>query len=232
MAELTPTDTSVTTKVSTDLAWARHHLFLTGVVLVLTFAGIYGVLNLVARDRAANDSKWQAILAAQTAQFTEENKKRDAENAASKQEILQIAQSMAARNTQVAQQVKTDATLSAQEAAQRLTQQTKAQPGEVTAQGNNLLVDLPISRGIVTSLDLLPAAQENLTDTQKQLAAQAQISTNLQADVSGLRTLNTDQQKACQAQIAAVKAQARKEKLKAFVIGFFSGVIGARVLGI
>ena len=232
MAELTPTDTSITTKLSADLAWARHHLFLMAVVLVLTFAGIYGVLNLVARDRAANDSKWQAILAAQTAQFTEENKKRDAENAASKQEILQIAQSIANRNTQVAQQVKTDATLSAQEAAQRLTQQTKAQPGEVTAQGSNLLVDLPISRGIVTALDLLPAAQADLTDTQKQLAAQTQISTNLQADVSGLRTLNQDQQKACQAQVAAVKAQARKSKLKWFLAGLVTGFVGARAAGI
>jgi hypothetical protein len=230
--ELTPTDTSVATVITNDLSWVKHHLILAAFVVVIAFFGVYAVESLISSHDSKNDAKWQAILAAQTAQFTEENKKRDAENAASRAEILQIAQSIASRNTQVAQQVKTDATLSAQEAAQRLAQQTKAQPGEVVAQGNNLLVDLPISRGIVTSLDLLPAAQANLTDTQKQLAAQTQISTNLQSDVSGLRTLNQDQQKACTAQVAAVKAQARKSKTKIGAIFLGIGIVVARLAGI
>lgn len=246
MAELAPTDTSITTKISADLAWARHHLFLLAVVLVLAFAGIYGVESLISSRAAQNDAKWQGILAAQTAQtqmisnqLNQDEKNWQAQNAQQQQIIGQLAQTIAKRNEAAANQQKTDASLSAVEAAQRLSQQTHAKPGEVTAQGDTVIATLPVARTVVGAFDLLDTVQANLTDTQKQLSSESVINTNLQANVaaqknlvSALRTENTDQQKACVAQVSAVKAQARKSKLKWFGIGYIAGFVSARLLGI
>lgn len=246
MAELTPTDTSITTKVSADLAWARHHLFLLAVVLVLAFAGIYGIESLIAKHDQTADAKWQQILALQNAQTQELKQEIAANELKHAQEetqnlalIGQLATAMEKRDAATVKQTKIDATLSAADAAQRLSQQTGAKPGEVTAQGDNLLVDLPISRGIVTSLDLLPTVQADLADTKNQLKAEISIAANAQSDTADqkklagkLQTTIDEDGKACDARVADVKSDARKSKTKIAAIFTVVGVIAARLLGI
>lgn len=242
---MTP-DVSITSKVTADIAWARHHLFLLLAVVVLVFAGVFGVESLVAKH---DDSKWEQtkqLLAAQQAQtkqlsdqYAADKKQRDAENAAKDAEILQLVQTIQKRDAATQKQVQIDSSLSAQEAAQRLSQQTKASPGEITAQGNNLLVDLPISRGIVTSLDRYFAAQVDLLDTQKQLADETVKFNNAQSDVKeqkgivgALQTTLGTQQQACQQHIDQINSDARKSKTK--IAGIFTvvGIIAAKFLGI
>jgi len=142
----------------------------------------------------------------------------------------QLSAQQNARNVQLATQVKTDATLSAQQAADRLTQQTNAASGEITASGNNVTVDLPMSRQLVTNLDMLPVVEANLADTQKQLANETQIATTAEADVVaqkaeivGLNKQLADSAVACTAAVNVEKAKARKGKLKFFGIGFIVG---------
>jgi hypothetical protein len=232
--------------VKADFTWLKQHLILVAFAALLVFGGVYFVDGLLSKHAAENDAKWQSILKTQQAQTQAISNQlnQDEANWAQVQAKLlaanqQLASAIATRDSAAQKQTQTDATLSASEAAQRLAQQTGAKPGEIAAQGDNISVDLNISRGIVTSLDLLPAAQADLVDTKKQLANETDIATNSQADVaaqknlvSALRTENTDQQKACVAQVSAVKAAARKSKLKWFGIGYVAGFVSARILGI
>src|SRR4029077_15528750 len=118
-----------------------------------------------------NSAKYEAIFAAQTqqTQILQKQLQADEEQSAQIEARLlaqnsQLAQQISARNQAVVAQVKSDATLSTQDAAARLSQQTNATAGEVTAQGNNVTIDLPITRAVVSALDELPVVQANLAD--------------------------------------------------------------------
>lgn len=228
---MTP-DTSITSKVTADIAWARHHLFLLLAVVVLVFAGVYGVESLLANARAEKDAQWKSVVAADQARLATDEANWQQQFQVLSAQNTHLLTAIQARDSALAVQQKKDATLSANDAAQRLAQQTKAAPGEVTAQGNNLLVDLPISRGIVTSLDELFTIRTDLADTKMQLANETTIAGNTQKDLSEQKTANSDQVKACAAQVADVKAQARKSKTKIAAIFTIVGIVAARLLGI
>jgi hypothetical protein len=226
----TPED--ITSKVATDLAWARHHLFLLAAVSILVFAGVFGVESLLAKHDAQKDAQWKAVVAADQQRLATDEANWAQQFQALTAQNTQLLSAIQTRDAALVVQQKKDATLSANEAAQRLSEQTKAAPGEVTAQGNNLLVDLPISRQIVTSLDQLPVLVANLADMKTQLANETTIANNAQADATAQKKINTDQVEACKAQVADVKAQARKSKTKIGGIMFTLGIIAARLLGI
>jgi hypothetical protein len=228
----TPADTSITSKVTSDLNWVKHHLILIVIVGLLVYGGVFGVESVVAKHDALKDAQWKAVVAADQQRLATDEANWQQQFAALSAQNTQLLKAMEARDAAAAIQQKKDASLSATEAAQRLSEQTKAAPGEVTAQGNNLLVDLPISRGIVTSLDQLPAVQADLADTKTQLANETTIAGNAQKDVADLKQKSIDQDKACQAQIADVKSQARKSKTKIATIALGVGIVVARLLGI
>jgi hypothetical protein len=236
----------VVTIVKADLSYIRHHIFLLTTVVILVFGSVYGVESLIASHDAANNAQWRAILQAQIVQtqaiadkLTSDEKTWAQQNAAQQAVIAQLTNSIIQRDKTTAVQVQHDTTLSAVEAAQRLSQQTKSQPGEVLAQGDNILLNLPISRQIVASLDQLPTLQLDLVDIQKQLISETTIATNLQNNVDGQQNLiasmkvqATDADRSCKADIATLKAQARKSKLKWFGLGVVVGLVSARFLGI
>ena len=242
MATETASTATTNSTVTGDLAYLKHHAILLAVVGMLILGGVYGVENLVARHDANNDAKWQSILAAQTAQTQVLQKQLSTDE----QNWAQIQASLLAQNANLAadlakisqktqEDVKHDATLSAQEAATRLSQQTGATSGEVVVQGNAVVLDLPITRRIVGDLDLLAGTQATLSDTQKQLTNETVLFTNSQADLSETKKLVdsqqtqlTDADKACKAEVAAIKAKHRKTIVKVALaclsIGFGIGV--------
>jgi hypothetical protein len=241
MTDTAPTPTP--SIIAKDYAWVTHHLISLALVGILTIGGIYGVESLIAKHDSQNSAKYEAILAAQTQQTQTLQKQLQADEEQSAQieaQLLaqnsQLAQQISARNQAVVAQVKSDATLSTQDAAARLSQQTNATAGEVTAQGNNVTIDLPITRAVVSALDELPVVQANLDDTQKQLVNETTIATNAQTDATDAKkviaaqvTQMADADKACKADIATVKAQARKSGLKWFLIGLVTGLVGGHV---
>lgn len=234
------------TTVKNDLTWVKGHIFLLVVVMILVFVGVFGILNVLEKHDKERATELQQILAAQTQQtqilttkLTQDEANWSVENAANRQLISTLAQSITKRDSALANQAKTNATLSAEAASQRLTQQTAAGPGEIAAQGDTVTMDLPVTRQVVQLLDTLPVVQADLADTQKQLGAETVVATNLQANlteqkdlVGSLQTQNTDQVKACAAQVKDLKAQARKGKAKWFGIGFISGFLFHFVAGV
>lgn len=229
-----------------DITWLKTHLLLLIIVVLLAFGSLYGIESIIAKHDTANSDQWKAILQAQTIQTQSiadklaADEKTWAQQTAAQQAIIsQLASSIVQRNNVLAGRIKQDSTLSATEAAQRISQLTAAQPGEVTAQGDTVQLDLSVSRTVTTDLDRLPVVQADLTDTQKQLSAQTVITTVLQSDIDdkqklidAMKTEAVDADKSCKAEITSVKASARKSKLKWFGIGFLIGLVSAHFIGI
>jgi hypothetical protein len=85
----------------------------------------------------------------------------------------------------------------------------------------------------VEQLDSIPVLQANLTDTQSELTntktelSDANVLVGQQKqEITGLTQQNADQVKADNAEIANVKAQARRSRLKWFGAGVVVGFIG------
>lgn len=228
---------TVVSVIAKDWSWFVSHLVALILVGALVAGGVYGVESLIAKHDAATLAKDNAALATVVAQNQTLISEAQSKDALLQQAIASLSAANAqlsaqqnARNVQLATQVKTDATLSAQQAADRLTQQTKAAPGEITASGNNVTVDLPMSRQLVTDLDMLPVVTANLADETTKLTNETTLATTAEADVtaqkaeiSGLNTQLADSAVACAAEVKTEKAKARKGKLKWFGIGFIVG---------
>jgi len=231
-----------------DLNYLKHHILLLAITGAFVIAGIWGVESLVAKHDIATEAKYNSLLAAQVQQNASVEAQITAQEA-HYQEIektllaqnAQLSKTILDENTAIAKQRQADATLSAQQAAERISQQVKAAPGEVTANGNNVIADLPVARSIASSLDLLVGTQSELADTQTQLKNETTIDANDKSTIgqqttliAGLKKQNDDQIVACAAQVSAVKATARKNSLKwfakGFVTGLVTGIIGKRLL--
>lgn len=97
---------------------------------------------------------------------------------------------------------------------------------DITNTTAGLIITEDGARQTVSQLELVPTLQQNLSDSQTiisnkddQITAQNNLTSGLQSQVVGLNTQITDADKACKAQITAVKAKARNGKWKAFGIG-------------
>lgn len=237
MSETPTQDVSTLTitrrSLANELSWFKHHIILLAVVVVLVIGSVYGIESVIAKARSEESSKWQAISQAQTEQvktlsdkLTVDESIRAQENAQQNAILVQLATAISQRDKAVAVQIQKDATLDAAGAAQKITQQTKAQPGEVVAQGNNVQMDLSVSRIVASNQDLLPAVQLDLTDTKKQLVSETTIANNYQSDVvqeadlvTSMKVQEASADKACKSEISNVKAQARKSKIKYLLFG-------------
>lgn len=231
----TPTITSV---ISSDWSWFVSHLVSLVVCGALVVAGIYGIEKLVADHDLASSAKYTQILntqAAQTAAIQKQQQTDEAHFTVIETALLaqnaQLTRQITTRNQTAAVQVSADANLSAVQAAARLSQQTGANSGQIVSTNNSVTMDLPITRVITADLDRLSLAQSDLADTQHLLANETTVAQNAQTDAADAKkviasqTLQlADADKACQAQIKVVKAQARKGKLVAFLTGLGIGL--------
>lgn len=228
-----PTPVATNTAILNDLKWIATHAILLLILGGLTLGGVYTVESLAAKKDAALADKYQQVLTAQTQQtqtlqqqlaiFEAQETQRDA---AYQKTIAQLTQSIAQRDANEQKQQQTDQSLDAQDAANRLSQQTSATPGEVAVSGNNIIMDLPLARNVVSDLDRLNSVTGDLADTQSQLKAQQALTADAQQDDAQQKTLVAAQQKqladaqtACNAEVKAAKAQGRKSGIKGFFIG-------------
>lgn len=241
---MSTTPTLVPTSVTNDLNWLKTHAILLIIIIALAFGVTYGIEYIIASHDAKTASNWEQILQTQTAQtkvlsdkLTSDEQNWSQQNTQQENIISQLATAMSKRDQATVVQVKQDATLSATDAAQTITVQTKSQPGEVLAVGDNVQLSLSASRTVASGLDLLPTVQEDLSDTKKQLTSETIIATNLQSNVTDQKTLidamnvtSADADKTCKAQITSLKADARKSKLKWFAIGYVLGLVSGRFI--
>jgi hypothetical protein len=185
-----------------------------------------------AQTIAAVQSQKDAAIAAQVASdkaaFDALQTKLQAEDAA-------LVQANVALATALTKQQKTDATLPPTDLVARWNSLVPSANVTVSTNGETL----PNSGAVATvqQLEIIPVQQQELTNEQTLVAngntlavAQAKQVTDLTAQVTGLKLQSIDDAKVCQAQIAVVKADARKSKRRWFIAGFVAG-IATRIFG-
>ena len=181
---------------------------------------------------AAQDASKNAAIAAQVAS---DKAAFDALQAKLQAEDDALVQANVALATALTKQQKTDATLPPTDLVARWNALVPQAAASVTTNG----VTLPSTGAIATvqQLEIIPVQQEEITNEQTLVAngnalavAQTKQVADLTSQVTGLKLQSVDDAKVCQAQIAVVKADARRSKRRWFIAGFVAG-IATRIFG-
>jgi hypothetical protein len=217
------------------------------IVAMVLLAGSWGLNHFLNNAAARSETRATAAEAALTAQ-----KSQDAQNASTVAQVTQqyaaivqtlqaqnasLAASLAQRQAVVVAQQHTDASLPVADLANRLKTIGNAPKGSISVLGSHIEIDQPGAVAITQTLETIPALQADLKDTQGALGATqaAQDKANeVIADqgkqITGLNLTLVDADKACKAQVAAVKAEGRKNSMKwfkrGFGLGFLTGLLG------
>lgn len=184
--------------------------------------------QVVAAVQQEKNEETAKLVAQQAADMKVLNDKVQAQNAALEQANLALV-------TALTKQQKIDATMSTPEVAQRWMQLVPASTVKPTPSGVTL--DDASAHATVSELEKAPvltkqleASHEELTNAQLLLSVSGQQVTTLNTQVTGLQLKSVDDAKVCAAQIAVVKADARKSKRKWAVVGAITGFIMRQVV--
>jgi hypothetical protein len=208
---------------------------------VLWFA-IGKVDGIIAKHDDANLKQAQIVATAQedknaaiAAQVASDKAAFDALQAKLQAQDAALVQANVALATALTKQQKVDSQMNPSELVDRwnvLVPNAQATP---VAAGVN--VSSAGALATVTQLELIPAQQQELVNDHALIAnadtlavAQTKQVTDLTVQVTGLKLQSVDDAKVCQAQIAVVKADARKSKRRWFIAGFVAG-IATRIFG-
>lgn len=234
------TDTQVQTAIKSDVSWLKAHERIILLFIALVLGGWLG-------------NKWMdnRITAAETqvAIVTQQLKTQEAINTQqtqqTKQDVAQyqamvdtltrqnaaLASAVSTRNSQLVVQKQADATLTLPDLAVRWKNLSNLSDTEIQAAAGSISVTDSGALKTVSQLEEIPVIQADLVDTktvadntQKELDKSNQVIGDLTKQVSGLNLQVTDQDKQCKADLAEVKATARKSKRNWFVAGFVSGI--------
>lgn len=225
-------------------SWVKQHekLFLLAIAGLVLWFSIGKIDTLIANHDAANltqakviaaeDASKTAAIAAQSAeqaaQYQALAAKLNAQNAALVQANVQATLALAQRQ-------KTDAGLPPSELANRWTVLVPQAKPTVTATG--IAVDTPSAIATVQALEQVPVLQKQLANKDTELgnaqnlltASNGQVTT-LNTEVGSLHVQIVDNAKVCTAQIAVVKAEARKSKRRWFIIGYVAGFLSRQYI--
>ena len=227
--------------------WLQKHERLLIVALVL-LAGSYGVNHYLNNAAAKAETRAQVAevalvdqkaidtqLAAQTAQVQAQYVQMV--DALAKQNAA-LANAVSSRNAGLQEQQGSDSKLPLSDLAKRLESLGNASPGSVSNTATTVVLTRPAAVAVTQTLEEVPVLQANLKDTQqlasnssKELAQSNLVIGSLNSQVAGLMLQSKDADVACKAEVASVKASARKSKIRWFKIGFFTGLITGIYVG-
>ena len=232
-----PAAPTLASKFTADWQWILKHLVILAIAACLVVGGVYFVDSEIAKHDAATEARYSLVLQQQIATTKAVEDKLDADTAQHALEAQAYQQQIAA--DQVAMKQRDDlmkvliakiGTMTAPQVVADL--QPKLRQGTATVLNDGVKLDLPAARDVDAQITEGANAKADLTTTQANLAKETTIATNATADLATAKTAiaaeqtkNTDQVKACAAEVATVKAQARKGKLKWFGIGYIAGFI-------
>ena len=187
--------------------------------------------KIVAQSQADKNAAIAEQVAIQAEQYKALAVQVNAQNAALEQANVNLA------NALIKQQ-RTDATLPPSELAKRW---AALVPGmsEIGMSWGATDMSLPHASAVATvqQLEEVPVLKTELSNSNKKLenvdtlltASTGQITT-LNSSVDGLRLQIVDNAKVCTAQIAVVKAEARRSKRRWFIVGYVAGFISRQYI--
>jgi len=233
--------------IERDITWVKGHVLsvLLAVALIIgsIIGGVSAVESLVekhdARVAAAQQAKEgvdTATTAALMAQLTQDRAANTARDAQQTALIQTLVTQMAQQRAQTARQIVTDGTLDAKTAAARLVLQTKSSPADVTVSNDSVTMTLPLTRIVVSELDMFAQAQADVNNLQGQLSAQQILTSDAKVEASDaqkiiaadkvelIQTIKADNS-ACQVRVDAQASKDRKRGFWATLGGIVTGVI-------
>jgi hypothetical protein len=214
------------------------------IIVVLCLIGLVWCVNKYL-DHASDKADAKAETAQQVvqqqiqvnAQLADQVKQTAAQYQSITDELMtenqQLLTAIASRNQTVSAQQQKDQSLPLPDLALRWENLASLKAADITATTSGLQVSEAGSRTTVQNLEQLPVLQSNLADMQKiadnykeQTSSCQRVNSALTSQVDGLNKQISGMDASCKAEVAAVKAKARKEKLKAFGWGtLFSGLV-------
>ena len=226
--------------IATISTYLKTHekLVLLGIAGLVLWFGIGKIDTLIQHHDSAALAQAQTTLQAQQSkdaalatqatqqaqQYAALATKVDAENAA-------LVNANATLSAALTKQQKTDATLPPTELAARWN--TLVPQAKPTVTPSGLAVDTPGAVATVVQLESVPVLSTQLENertqlgnTQALLTASTGQTTTLNQEISGLHLELQDETKVCTAQVALVKAEARRSKRKWFLAGLIAGFLG------
>lgn len=228
----------------TYIKWIEAHerLLLVAVAGVVLWFAIGRVDSLIARHDNANLQQAQVTAQTQadkTAAIAEQVAKQSAQYASLAAKVQQqnnaLMQANIALSTALAKQQHTDASLPPTELVNRWS--TLVPQAKPTVTPSGVALDTPSAVATVQALEVVPVLTAQVSNTQKELSnaqslvtAEGQQVTTLNTEVGSLRTQLGDNQAVCQAQIAVVRADARKSKRRWFYAGVVVGFVGRQII--
>lgn len=233
--------TAVTAKAE---SWLKQHerIVLVAMLLIFSFFVLDKGLGIVSRYEVHKAQEATAVLAAQKAKndldlAQAKSMLADYQSAliASTHEIAALTASQARRNQQVTQQQQDDAHMQPSKLAERW----QGLVNDTGIQATSLGFSLTNSAALATieKVEQIAPLQQDLADEQaktKSLQETVDKGNDLIAKgkvvVNGLQLQLTDKDKECTASLNAEKSKARVGKLKAFGIGYVSGILTGIVL--
>ena len=238
MASTPPVPASLAKTIETDLSPLKTHVFLAlsvlGVVGLLVLGAVLGVEHIIGNVRAAADARDTQTLASITTMQKATMDRLAASDAASAQRdaayqktIQDLAVQLAARDAQSKKDQAQAQTLNAIDTATAIATRTNAAPGEITAVGDTVVMDLPMSRTVNSQLILLTQVQGDLKDTQTQLTAtngQLNDCRTTVANQKGVIAADADVLAATKKKAAEDLSTVQTKTRKAGIKGFFAGV--------
>jgi hypothetical protein len=224
--------------IENDVVWLKaHHVLLFFVLVVVAFLG-HRTINLLA-DRAQS----RATIAEQALSTQKTQDNQLAVTVAQVQQQYQIlvkqlsvqnaslANAVVSRSGALQVQQGSDTKLPPSGLAERIVALSNAPSGTVLAVGKTVVLTETGAVAVTQSLEELPVLKSNLNDINninsnltQELSKSTTLVTALDAQVTGLTLQVKDQDKACKTEIASVKAQARKSKLRWFGAGVIVGI--------
>ena len=232
----TPTDSTITSKITTDLAWLKGHLILLAIVGVLILGGIYGVESLQAKHDHEQFLQNQALLqtVVQQNQITQQESKARIDslaqqNAAVLQQLATLEASIAARDAQLFKDREQVKTLPPVQLSAKWGEAAKEPAPPIDANGN-FVAPLPLVQKSVDALITLPVLTQDNADLKKQVQDQTTIATNNDLKFQSEVKAHTSDNNTCKAtvetknsEIKDLKASARKREI---IIAVVSAIFG------
>ena len=227
--------------IKSDFSWLQHHLVVAFLALVISAALVYGAVNTVDGIITRHDEKKDAIIqkilddskanqAAALATMSDYQKANALKDAQTQATIDSLLAQVAADRAALKQQLQKDSTLDAQGAAARLVEQEHANPSQAKAVGDTVVVDLPLTRQIVSDLDKKADDEKELTNTNAQLDAQKTLTADAKQNFENAqKVIAADKDtliKQIQADAADCKVQVDKERTAGNKKGFWGYVAG------
>lgn len=179
-----PTDTTITTTVSHDLAWLKAHIILLAIAGSLILGGVYGIESLLATRSHAQFIQDQSLLQTMVQQNNQTQQQLKAEidsrtqqNTALLRQFTVLAASISARDAQLFKDRESIKTLPPVELSTKWGAAAKEAAPGIDANGN-FLVSLPLAQKSTDALIALPVLTQDNADLKTQVSTQTVIAAN------------------------------------------------------